>query len=173
MKYTLLDTPRAPMAASAQLPFLRPIGDRFMAKTTEPIDTVAGQFTAGDKAFKTSVDKSLAAFGEINGQSKKNLEAVVASATAAARGVETLGSRAIAYSRKSMEEQVAAAKTIAGAKSFQEVLELQTAFAKSAFEGYVAEVTRMSETLAASVKESMSPLNERVTAMVERVQAAR
>nr|MDQ2861370.1 TIGR01841 family phasin [Pseudomonadota bacterium] len=93
--------------------------------------------------------------------------------TAATKGAETLGARAIAYSRKSMEDHVAAAKSLAGAKSLQEVVELQTAFAKSAFEGYVAEVNKMGETVAASVKESMSPINERVTALVERVQAAR
>jgi hypothetical protein len=32
---------------------------------------------------------------------------------------------------------------------------------------------RMTETVSASVKDSMKPLNERMTAMVERLQAAR
>jgi len=128
---------------------------------------------AGNKAFKDTVEKSMTTLGEMNTYSKKNLEAVVASVTAATKGAETLGARAIAYSKKSMEDQVAAAKSLAGAKSLQEVVELQTAFAKSAFEGYVAEVNKMGETVAASVKESMSPINERVTALVERVQAAR
>ena len=53
------------------------------------------------------------------------------------------------------------------------MVELQTAFAKSALEAYMAEMGRMSETLTASVKDSMKPLNERVTAMVERLQAVR
>ena len=128
---------------------------------------------AGNKAFKEQVEKSMAAIGELNAHSKQNLEAVVASVTAATKGAETVGARAIAYSKKSVEDQVAAAKTLAGAKSVQEVVELQTAFAKSAFEAYVAEVTKMSETVAASMKETLSPINERFTAMVERVQAAR
>jgi hypothetical protein len=63
------------------------------------------------KAFKESVEKSIAAVSEINAQSKKNLEAVVASMTAAAKGAETVGARAVAYSKKSMEDQVAAAKS--------------------------------------------------------------
>ena len=37
----------------------------------------------------------------------------------------------------------------------------------------MAEVGKMSETVSASVKDSMKPLNERVTAIVERLQAAR
>jgi phasin family protein len=92
--------------------------------------------------------------------------------TAATKGAETLGARAMAYSKKSMEDQVAAAKSLAGAKSVQEAIELQTTFAKTAFEAYVAEVTKMSETVAASMKETVAPLNERVTALVERVQSA-
>ncbi|HEY5107002.1 MAG TPA: TIGR01841 family phasin [Caulobacteraceae bacterium] len=148
-----------------------------MAKAVETIETaetVTNQFAAaGDKVFKNSVEKSLAAFGEINVDSRKNLEAVVASMSAASKGAETLGARAMAYSKKSVEDQVAAAKTLAGAKSLQEALELQSAFARSAFEGYVAEVTKMTETMSASMKASLSPINARVTAMVERVQSLR
>jgi phasin family protein len=144
-----------------------------MATTTAAKNT-AEQFTAAtNKAFKDNVEKSMAAFGEMNSYSKKNLEAVVASVTAATKGAETLGARAIAFSKKSMEDQVAAAKSLSSAKSLQEVVELQTTFAKSAFETYIAEINKMGETVAASVKESISPINERVTALVERAQAAR
>jgi len=37
----------------------------------------------------------------------------------------------------------------------------------------MAEVGKMSEIVSASVKDSVKPLNERATAMVERLQAAR
>jgi phasin family protein len=128
---------------------------------------------AGAKAFKDSFDKSMSALTEMNAHSKKNFEALVASATAAAKGAEAVGARAVAYSRKSLEDQVTAAKAFAGAKSVQEAVELQTTYAKSAFEGYVAEITKISETVAGSVKETMAPINERVTAFVEQVQAGR
>ena len=67
---------------------------------------------------------------------------------------ESLGAQAMAFSKTSFETQVAAAKSLAGAKSVQEVVELQTAFAKSALETYMAEMGRMSETVSASVKDS-------------------
>ena len=144
------------------------------ANGAETLKTTVEKFTtAGNQAFKDQIEKSLSALGEINTHSKKNLEAVVASVTAATKGAETLGAQAMAYSKKSMEDHVAAAKSLSGAKSVQEVVELQTAWAKSAFEAYVAQMTKASETVAASVKESFSPINERVTALVERVQAAR
>jgi phasin family protein len=143
------------------------------AKGAETLKSTVEQFTtAQNQAFKDSIEKSLSALGEVNANSKKNLEAVVASATAAARGAETLGAQAISYSKKALEDQVAAARSLSGAKSVQEVVELQTAYAKSALEAYIAELTKASETVSASVKECFQPISERVTALVEKVQAA-
>ena len=145
-----------------------------MAAAAQAAKTATEQFTlAGNQAFKDAIEKSLAALAETNTYSKKNLEAMVASVTAAAKGAETVGAQAMAYSKKQMEEQVAAAQKLAQAKSVQEAVELQTAFAKSAMETYMAEMTKMSEAFTASLKDSMKPLNERVTATVERFQSAR
>jgi len=137
------------------------------------LKTTVEQFTtAGNQAFKDSIEKSMTALGEANAHSKKNLEAVVASVTAATKGAEALGAEAMAYSKKAVENQVAAAKSLAGAKSVQEVVELQTAYAKSAMEAYVSQMNKASEMVAASVKECFLPINERVTALVEKIQAA-
>ena len=140
----------------------------------DTVKTTVDQITAASNvAFKGGVEKTLAALNDANADSKKNLEAVVASVTAATKGAEALGALAMAYSKGAYETQVAAAKSLTSAKSVQEVVELQTTFAKSALEAYMAEMGRMSEIVSASVKDSMKPLNERVTAMVERAQAAR
>ena len=140
----------------------------------ETVKNTVEQFsTASNQAFKDGVEKSLAALAEANTHSKKNLEAVVASVTAATKGAEALGAQVMAFSKKSMEDQVAAAKALAGAKSVQEAVELQTAWVKAAMEGYMAEASKMGEVVAASVKDSVKPLNERVTATVEKLQAAK
>ena len=118
------------------------------AKGAETFKTTVEQFTtAGNQAFKDSIEKSLSALGEVNAHSKKNLEAVVASVTAATKGAEALGAQAMAYSKKALEDHVAAAKSLTGAKSVQEVVELQTAYAKSAFEAYIAQMNKASETV--------------------------
>jgi phasin family protein len=140
----------------------------------EALKITVEQFTtAGNAAFKDQVEKSLASLNEMNAHSKKNLEAVVASVTAATKGAESLGALAISYSKKAMEDQVSAAKALAGAKSVQEAVELQTSWAKSALELYMAEMGKMGETVAAAVKDSMKPLNERVTATVEKIQSVK
>jgi phasin family protein len=140
----------------------------------ETVKNTVEQFTtAGNQAFKDAVEKSLAGLNEANAYSKKNLEAVIASVTAAAKGAEALGAETIAFSKSAMEKQAAAAKSLSGAKSVQEVVELQTSFAKAAMEAYIAQMTKASEIVSASMKDSLKPLNERVTAAVERLQAAR
>ena len=142
--------------------------------TAETIKSQTEKYSAaGAQAFKEAVDKSLTALNDINAQSKSNLEAVVASTTAATKGAEALGAQAIAYSKKAVEDGMAAAKSLSAARSVQEVVELQTSFAKTALEAYLAEVNKASEIVAASFKESLTPLNARMTAAVEKFQAAR
>ena len=83
------------------------------ANGAETIKSTVDQFTtAGNQAFKDSIEKSLSALGEANAHSKKNLEAVVASVTAATKGAEALGAQTMAYSKKAMEDHVAAAKSL-------------------------------------------------------------
>lgn len=128
---------------------------------------------AGVNAFREGVDKSVAGLAELNAHGKKNVEAVVESATAAQKGAEALSQEALAYGKKSWEDGVAAAQTLSQARSVQELLELQTSWAKSATETYLSQVTKMTDLFTASVKDSFKPINERVTASVEKFQAAR
>ena len=128
---------------------------------------------AGAQAFREAADKSVAGLTELNVEGKKNLEAVVASAAAAQKGVETLSAQGVAFTKKSWEDGVAAAQSMSQARSIQELLELQTTWAKSSTEAWLAEVTKATDVLTASVKNSFQPINERVTASVEKFQAAR
>lgn len=141
---------------------------------TETVKAQAEKFqAAGAKAARDAMDKSMASMTELNAEGQRNLEAMVASATAAQKGAEALSAQTVAFAKKSWEDGVAASQTLAQARSVQELVELQTTFAKTAMETWLSETTKMTETLTASVKDTFKPLNERVTASVERFQAAR
>lgn len=145
-----------------------------MATAAETAKATAERFAeTGNQAFKETVEKSLAAMADMNSHSKRNLEAIVASVTAATKGAETLGAQVTAYSKKAAEDHMAASKTLTSAKSLQEAVELQTAYAKSFLDAYLAEMNRWSDTVSGSVKESLRPINERVSAVVEQFQTAR
>lgn len=145
-----------------------------MATAAETAKATADRFAeTGNQAFKEGVEKSLAAFADLNSHSKRNLEAVVASVTAATKGAETLGAQVTAYSKKAAEDHIAATKTLTSAKSLQEAVEFQTSYAKSFLDAYLAEMNKWSDTVSGSVKESLRPINERVSAVVEQFQTAR
>ena len=128
---------------------------------------------AGAKALRESIDKSVASLGEINAHGKKNLDAMVESATVAQKGAEALSKQALGFAKTSWEEGVAASKELSTARSVQEFFELQTTWAKKSMERYMSELTRTNEIVTSTVKDSLKPINERVTASVETFQAAR
>ncbi len=128
---------------------------------------------AGTKAFREGVDKSVASLTELNAHGKKNLDALVESATVAQKGAEALSQQALGFAKTSWEDGVAASKELSSARSVQEFFELQTNWAKKSMERYVAELTKTNEIVTATVKDSFKPINERVTASVETFQAAR
>ena len=145
-----------------------------MDTSAEAIKTNVDKFTvAGNQAFKDGMEKTLSALAEANAASKSNVEAVVESLTAATKGAETVGAQALAFSKKNWDEAVTAAKTLSGAKSVQEVIELQSKYAKSSMESYVAGMNTLTETMSASFKDSFKPINARMTAAVEKFQSYR
>jgi phasin family protein len=151
--------------------------DRVQAAQAETVQAATAQAervqAAGAQAFREGIDKSVASLTELNAHGKKNLDAMVESATAAQKGAEALSQHALGFAKKSWEDGVAAAQSFSSARSVQELVELQTSWAKSSMETYLLEVTKMTDLFTASVKDSVKPINERVTASVERFQAAR
>ncbi|GAA0213184.1 phasin family protein [Brevundimonas nasdae] len=128
---------------------------------------------AGAQAFREGIDKSVASLTELNAHGKKNLDALVESATVAQKGAEALSQQALGFAKTAWEENLAAGKELSTARSVQEFFELQSAWAKKSVERYVAELAKTNEIVTATVKDSIKPINERVTASVETFQAAR
>jgi hypothetical protein len=67
-------------------------------------DAMGRMSSAGNQAFKDTVERSLSTLGQLNDVSKRNLEAMVQSMTAATRGAEQIGSQAMTYGKSSMEQ---------------------------------------------------------------------
>jgi phasin family protein len=137
---------------------------------TEGIETA---LKSGSEAFKTGFDKAVKNYDQFLGYGKESVEAYMKAANAAGKGVETLHSELYAYSKQSVEDSISATKALMGSKSVHEAFELQTDFAKSAFDTYVSQVTKLSEIFQATAKDTFGPLQGRVQAWVEIVQSSR
>src|SRR6202046_417956 len=99
----------------------------------------------GTAALKTGLEKALKGYDAILGYGKETAEAVMKSATVAGKSVESINSEIYSFSKQSIEDSVTATKAVMSSKSVHEAFEFQTDFAKSAFESYVAELSKIRE----------------------------
>jgi phasin family protein len=127
----------------------------------------------GAAALKTGLEKALKGYDAVVGYNKDTAEAVMKSATTAGKSIESINSEIYSYSKQSIEDGVAATKAVLGSKSVHEAFEFQTDYAKSAFEAYVAELSKISELATAATKETYAPFKGRVQAWLDTVSAAR
>ena len=77
-------------------------------------------------------------------------------------GVLSKGSQAIAveitdYSKKAFEDGTAALEKLFGVKSFENAIEVQTEYAKTAYEGFVAKASKIGELYADLAKVTYKP----------------
>ncbi len=116
------------------------------------------------KAETTTAPKGLedvTAFGQ------SNIDAFTKASELATKAAEGINAEITSYSKKSFEDGVAAAKDLSSAKTATELFEKQSAFAQSAFEGFVAQATKMNEIFTATAKEVTAPIGERFEAATE------
>ena len=76
---------------------------------------------------------------DIQQYGKEHLETVVASATSLQNGFQAIASAYGDYTKKSFEDTKSFVEKLSGVKSLDKALEVQTEFAKSAYETFVAE----------------------------------
>ncbi|MEI9888149.1 MAG: phasin family protein [Rhizomicrobium sp.] len=138
--------------------------------TTETIETA---FKTGTEALKANFEKAAKGYEQLLGFQKDTVEAYVKAANVAGKGAETLHNEIYAFSKQSIEGSIANAKAVMASKSAHEAFELQTGFAKSAFESYIGQITKLGELMVATSKETFEPIQGRVQAWVDVVQSAR
>ena len=132
------------------------------------------EFTAeAKKTMEEGVEKMSKGLEDATQFGQDNVEAMVASSKVVAKAAEEMNAEIIAFSKKSYEDSMAAAKELSSVKSVSELFEKQTEFAKSSFEGFVAEATKLNEIYAAAAKDAFAPINARFTAAAEMVKTYR
>ena len=139
-------------------------------KATASAETVLEN---GAAAMKTGLEKALKGYDAFVGYGKDTADAVTKSATVAGKGIETINSEIYSYSKQSIEDAVSATKAVLGSKSVHEAFEFQTDYAKSAFEAYVGELSKIGELATAATKDSFAPFKGRVQAWLDTVQSVR
>jgi hypothetical protein len=94
------------------------------------------------QASKDGFDAAVSSFGEVN------------------KGLQAIASEVTAYSRKAFEDGTRAWEQLLGAKSFERVIEVQSQYARMAYEGYVAEWTKLGEMYAGLTRNASKPVEQ-------------
>ncbi len=106
-------------------------------------------------------------YGQINTLAQGNYEAVSKSFGILSKGLEDVSKAWAAYTQGTVDSTMTFGKQVLGAKSLNEVVDLQNTFTKSAFDSFVAESTKISEMSVKTASEAIEPLKARVDEAVE------
>jgi len=88
---------------------------------------------------------------------KEQLDAAVASAQSFSTGIQAIASAYGDYSKKSFEDAKTFVEKFSGVKSLDKALEVQTEFAKSTYETFVAESQKIGELYTDLAKQAYKP----------------
>jgi len=96
------------------------------------------------RAGKNGFDAAVSSFGEVN----KGLQAIAAELTD--------------YSRKTFEDGARAFEQLLGAKSFEQVFQIQSEYARMVYEAHVAELSKLGEMYAGLTRNASKPVEQAV-----------
>jgi phasin family protein len=94
---------------------------------------------------------------DIQQYGKEHLETVVASATTLQNGIQTIATAYGDYTKKSFEDTKSYVEKMSGVKSLDKAIEVQTEFAKSAYETFVTESQKIAGLYTDLAKQTFKP----------------
>ena len=97
-------------------------------------------FEEFQKVGKDGFDAAVRSFGEMN----KGLQAIAAEVTD--------------YSKKAFEDSTRAFEQLIGAKSIEQAVEIQSQYAKKAYDTYMAEMSKLGEMYVGLAKDAYKPV---------------
>lgn len=102
-------------------------------------------------------------FEEYQNFGKAQLEAIQTAATEVSKQLQAIAAETTDYSKKSVEHGSAFVEKLLSVKEFNEVIALQQDFAKTSYEGFVAQVTKLGELYTNVAKEAFKPVEAAIS----------
>jgi hypothetical protein len=96
-------------------------------------------------------------FDEIQQFGKENVDTAMKTFGAVSKSAQAIAVEVADYSKKSFEESTQVFEKLAGVKSVEKAIELQQAYLKDAYEGFVAKATKIGEMYSDLAKEAYKP----------------
>jgi len=97
---------------------------------------------------------------EVQRASKNGFDAAVSSFGEANRGFQAIAAEITAYSKKSFDDGTRAFEQLLAAKSLPQVIEIQSQYARMAYEAYVAELSKLGEMYVGLTRNAYKPVEQ-------------
>jgi len=97
-------------------------------------------------------------FEEFQDFSKQQLEAIASASSSWAKGLQELAAESTDYSKKAFAAGSTTFEKLLGARSVESAIQIQTEFAKQAYEGFVAQATKVSELYTRVASDALKPV---------------
>jgi hypothetical protein len=98
-----------------------------------------------------------AQFEDFQKLAKDNVDLAIKSIGATTMGVQAIATETADYSKKAFEQTSAVAEQLAGVKTLDKAFEIQSAYLKGAYEGFVAYASKVGELYTSLAKETVKP----------------
>jgi hypothetical protein len=92
--------------------------------------------------------------------SKNNFDATVRSYSELNKGFQAIAAKMTDYSKQAFEDATRAFEQLAGAKSLEHVFEIQSQYAKKAYDSWVAEASKLGEMYVAVARDAYKPVEK-------------
>ena len=96
-------------------------------------------------------------FEDLQAVGKENVDATLKSFGALSKSGQAIAVELADYSKKAFQDGSTALEKLFGVKSLDKAIEVQTEYAKTAYEGFVAEATKLGELYTNLAKETYKP----------------
>ena len=96
-------------------------------------------------------------FEDLQQVSKDNMDQALKCWGAVSKSTQAIAVEMADYSKKAFEDGTAAIEKLFGVKSVDKAIEVQTEYAKTAYEGFMAEASKIGELYADLAKETYKP----------------
>ncbi len=97
-------------------------------------------------------------FEDMQKVAKDNMDAAAKAFGSFTKNAQTVSSEAADYSKKAYEANTAHMEKLFAVKTLDKAIELNTEFAKSSYEGFVAQTTKLGTLFSDFSKEAMKPV---------------
>jgi len=100
---------------------------------------------------------------EFQAAGKDNYEAMVRSYSELNKGFQAIAARWMEFSKRSFEDATRTWEQLIGVKSLDKAIEIQTNYAKRAYDNWMAEASKIGEMYKSAARDAYKPVEKAVT----------